>query len=79
MPSYLSNMFQYYNPESSVNTRSNEYNMRIPIPRTETFKKSFQYTAAYLWNKYKIYNYTKDVRNNKLKLFLSNTLHLKYK
>jgi hypothetical protein len=75
---YLFDMFQYYCPQSSVNTRSNENNMRMHTPRTETFKKSFQYIAASLWNKHKIYNFTKDVRNNKFKVFLSNTLHSKY-
>jgi len=77
-PDYLCEMFQYYSPETTVSTRSHGHNMRMPIPRTEMFKKSFHYTACDLWNKYHLYNYINCDSNVKLKVSLFTSLLSKY-
>jgi hypothetical protein len=50
MPDYLSTMFK---PRSSIHNydlRGCHYNLGIPLPKTNFFKRSFLYNGAVSWN-----------------------------
>ena len=50
-PSYLINLFRYVNTVHDRPTRSSSNNaLYLPKPNFESFKNSFQYAGASLWN-----------------------------
>ena len=49
-PNRLNNLLKFASSVHSHNLRKSKYNLLVPRPSTEAFKRSFQYRGSVLWN-----------------------------